>query len=139
VEIARRTRLSLEEAGGMFVKLGQLLVTRPDLLPPEAVSELSLLHADVPPIPDEQVMAIVNEETGRPVEEVFSVIEWEPLGSASIGQAHAARLLDGTEVVVKVRRPRLEEHTTSPTWLRNSPLSCAPSSASQPRPDMPSR
>jgi ubiquinone biosynthesis protein len=109
VEIARRTRLSLEEAGGMFVKLGQLLVTRPDLLPPEAVSELSLLHADVPPIPDEQVMAIVNEETGRPVEEVFSVIEWEPLGSASIGQAHAARLLDGTEVVVKVRRPRLEE------------------------------
>jgi len=108
-EIARRTRLSLEEAGGMFVKLGQLLVTRPDLLPPEAVEELSLLHADVPPIPEEQVKAIVHEETGRPVEEVFSDITWIPLGSASIGQAHAARFLDGTEVVVKVRRPGLEE------------------------------
>ena len=109
VEIARRTRLSLEEAGGMFVKLGQLLVTRPDLLPPEAVKELSLLHADVPPIPEEQVEAIVLEQTGRRVEEVFSEITWEPLGSASIGQAHAARLLDGREVVVKVRRPGLEE------------------------------
>lgn len=108
-EIARRTRLSLEEAGGMFVKLGQLLVTRPDLLPPEAVAELSLLHADVPPIPVEQVKALVLEETGRPVEEVFSEITWEPLGSASIGQAHAARLLDGRDVVVKVRRPGLEE------------------------------
>jgi ubiquinone biosynthesis protein len=101
--------LSLEEAGGMFVKLGQLLLTRPDLLPPEAVEELSLLHADVPPIPKEQVEAVVLEETGRPVEEMFSEITWEPLGSASIGQAHAARLLDGREVVVKVRRPGLEE------------------------------
>ncbi len=108
-EIARRTRLSLEEAGGMFVKLGQLLVTRPDLLPPEAVKELSFLHADVPPIPEEQVEEIVLEQTGRPVEEVFSQITWEPLGSASIGQAHAARLIDGREVVVKVRRPGLEE------------------------------
>jgi len=108
-EIARRTRLSLEEAGGMFVKLGQLLVTRPDLLPPEAVAELGLLHADVPPIPEEQVKALVLEETGRPVEEVFADITWEPLGSASIGQAHAARLLGGREVVVKVRRPGLEE------------------------------
>lgn len=107
-EIARRTRLALEEAGGMFVKLGQLLVTRPDLLPPEALAELSLLHADVPPIPGERVKALVLEETGRPVEEVFAEIIWEPLGSASIGQAHAARLLDGREVVVKVRRPGLE-------------------------------
>jgi ubiquinone biosynthesis protein len=108
-EIARRTRLSLEEAGGMFVKLGQLLVTRPDLLPPEALAELSLLHADVPPIPEAQVRAIVAKETGRPVESVFSSIEREPLGSASIGQAHAARLLDGRDVVVKVQRPGLEE------------------------------
>jgi len=108
-EVARRTRLSLEEAGGMFVKLGQLLVTRPDLLPPEALAELGLLHADVPPIPEEQVKALVLEETGRPVEEVFAEITWEPLGSASIGQAHAARLIDGSEVVVKVRRPGLEE------------------------------
>jgi ubiquinone biosynthesis protein len=109
VEIARRTRLSLEEAGGMFVKLGQLLLTRPDLLPPAAVRELSLLHADVPPIPAEQVKAIVHDEMGGPIEEVLSEINWDPLGSASIGQAHAARLLDGTEVVVKVRRQGLED------------------------------
>jgi ubiquinone biosynthesis protein len=109
VEIARRTRLALEEAGGMFVKLGQLLVTRPDLLPPEALEELSLLHADVPPIPPQDVKAIVQEETGRPVDEVFTEITWEPLGSASIGQAHSARLLDGSEVVLKVRRPGLED------------------------------
>jgi ubiquinone biosynthesis protein len=108
-EIARRTRTSLEEAGGMFVKLGQLLVTRPDLLPPEALAELSLLHADVSPLPEAEVKALILEEAGRPVEEVFSMIEWEPLGSASIGQAHAARLVDGREVVVKVRRPGLEE------------------------------
>ena len=108
-EIARRTRISLEEAGGMFVKLGQLLVTRPDLLPPAALAELSLLQADVPPIAEEQVKTVVLEETGRPIQDVFTEVVWEPLGSASIGQAHAARLHDGREVVVKVRRPGLEE------------------------------
>jgi ubiquinone biosynthesis protein len=108
-EIARRTRLSLEEAGGMFVKLGQLLVTRPDLLPEEALAELGLLHADVAPIPEAQVRILVLEETGRPLDEVFGDFSWQPLGSASIGQAHAARLADGREVVVKVRRPGLEE------------------------------
>jgi len=108
-EIARRTRLALEEAGGMFVKLGQLLVTRPDLLPPAALAELGRLHAEVPPIPESEVRALVAEETGRPLEEVFTEITWVPLGSASIGQAHAARLRDGRDVVVKVRRPGLEE------------------------------
>src|SRR3970282_435846 len=80
-EVARRTRLSLEEAGGLFGKLGQLLVTRPDLLPPEALAELGLLHADVPPIPEEQVKALVLEETGTPVEEVFDGITRQPRGS----------------------------------------------------------
>lgn len=108
-EIARRTRMSLEEAGGMFVKLGQLLMTRPDLLPPEALAELSLLHAEVSPIPEGQVEKLVLEETGRQIEEIFAEFIWDPLGSASIGQAHPARLLDGREVVVKVRRPGLEE------------------------------
>ncbi len=107
-EIARRTRLCLEEAGGMFVKLGQLLVTRPDLLPPEALDELSRLQADVAPLAQTRVRAVVEEEIGRPLEEVFADFDWEPLGSASIGQAHAAHLMDGREVVVKVRRPGLE-------------------------------
>jgi len=107
-EVSRRIRLSLEEAGGMFVKLGQLMVTRPDLLPPEAVTELSRLQADVAPLAEPEVREIVTQETGRPLEEVFSSIDWAPIGSASIGQAHTAVLRDGSEVVVKVRRPGLE-------------------------------
>lgn len=107
-EIARAVRQSLEEAGGMFVKLGQLLATRPDLLPPEALEELGRLHADVAPLPQEDVRAIVEAETGRPVEESFAGFSWDPLGSASIGQAHKARLHDGRSVVVKVRRPGLD-------------------------------
>ncbi|MGA7281307.1 MAG: AarF/UbiB family protein, partial [Acidimicrobiia bacterium] len=107
-ELSRRVRVSLEEAGGMFVKLGQLLVTRPDLLPLVALVELSRLQADVAPLPESQVRQIVGEEIGRPLDEVFSDFSPEPLGSASIGQAHAARLLDGRQVVVKVRRPGLE-------------------------------
>lgn len=107
-EVSRRIRRSLEEAGGMFVKLGQLLVTRPDLLPPEAVIELRRLQADVAPLDEKQVRQIISEEIGRPLEEVFSTIDWSPIGSASIGQAHIAVLHDGSEVVVKVRRPGLE-------------------------------
>lgn len=106
--IARAVRVSLEEAGGMFVKLGQLLVTRPDLLPPEALAELGKLHAEVAPIAPDQVRTVIEAETGKPLEESFAHFEWEPLGSASIGQAHSARLEDGREVVVKVRRPGLE-------------------------------
>lgn len=107
-EIWLRVRLALEEAGGMFVKLGQLLATRPDLLPPAALQELSRLHAEVKPMADPEVKAIVAEQLGRPLQEVFSEFDWEPIGSASIAQAHAARLNDGSEVVVKVRRRGLE-------------------------------
>ena len=107
-ELARRTRLALEEAGGMFVKLGQLLATRPDLVPPEALAELGRLHAAAAPLPREQVEQVLREETGRPLEELFAEIDWTPLGSASIAQVHAARLSDGREVVLKVRRPGLE-------------------------------
>lgn len=107
-EIAGAVRQSLEEAGGMFVKLGQLLATRPDLLPPEALDELGRLHADVAPLPQEDVRAVIEAETGGPVEESFAGFSWEPLGSASIGQAHQARLHDERDVVVKVRRPGLD-------------------------------
>jgi ubiquinone biosynthesis protein len=107
--VSRAVRVSLEEAGGMFVKLGQLLVTRPDLLPPDALAELGKLHADVAPIPGAQVREIVESETGGSLEETFSEFTWKPLGSASIGQAHPAQLDNGREVVVKVRRPGLEK------------------------------
>jgi ubiquinone biosynthesis protein len=108
-ELARRIRTALEEAGGMFIKLGQLLATRPDLLPPEAMAELGRLHSSAAPLAREQVEGVMREETGRPLGEVFEVVDWQPLGSASIAQAHAATLSGGQEVVVKVRRPGLEE------------------------------
>lgn len=107
-ELARRVRMALEEAGGMFVKLGQLLATRPDLLPPVAMSELGRLHADAAPLPRETVEQVILEELGRPIDQVFDHVDWSPYGSASIAQAHAARLTDGRDVVIKVRRPGLE-------------------------------
>jgi len=106
-ELARRARLALEDAGGMFVKLGQLLATRPDLLPPAAIAELGRLHAAARPLGRAEAEAAIRVELPGPVEEVFAAIDWEPLGSASIAQVHAARLHDGREVVVKVRRPGL--------------------------------
>ncbi len=108
-ELARRAREALEDAGGMFVKLGQLLATRPDLLPPAAVAELGRLHAGVRPLPREEVVTALTQELGATPESLFTDLSWTPLGSASIAQVHAARLPDGTEVVLKLRRPGLEE------------------------------
>jgi ubiquinone biosynthesis protein len=106
-ELARRARTALEDAGGMFVKLGQLLATRPDLLPPAALAELGQLHASARPLPRDVVERAIADEIGRPLPEVFEAIDWTPLGSASIAQVHAARLHGGREVVIKVRRPGL--------------------------------
>jgi ubiquinone biosynthesis protein len=108
VELARRARAALEEAGGVFVKLGQLLSTRPDLLPPEAVAELGRLHGSVAAVDAATLRRVLAERLGRPMDDAFARFDDAPLGSASIAQAHAARLRDGREVVVKVRRPRLE-------------------------------
>ena len=108
-ELARRARMALEEAGGMFIKLGHLLATRPDLVSPRAQLELSRLHSSAAPLPRETVERLITRELGVPWNDVFAELDWEPLGSASIAQAHAARLLDGSSVVVKVRRPELTE------------------------------
>lgn len=108
-ELARRARMALEEAGGMFIKLGQLLATRPDLIPPEAQMELARLHSSAAPLERDAVEEQIARELGVPWNKVFSEMDWVPLGSASIAQAHAARLLDGSPVVVKVRRPGLRE------------------------------
>ncbi len=107
-ELARRARSAIEEAGGVFVKLGQLLASRPDLIPPVAAAELGRLHASVTPLPGAGVRAALEARLGRPWDEVFASFDEEPLGSASIAQAHAAVLRDGRAVVVKVRRPGLE-------------------------------
>ncbi|HJR92333.1 MAG TPA: AarF/UbiB family protein [Acidimicrobiia bacterium] len=106
-ELARRVRLALEDAGGMFVKLGQLLATRPDLLPPAALAELGRLHAGAAPLARDTVEELMAEEVGGPLDHVFERIDWDPIGSASIAQAHAARLADGREVVIKIQRPGL--------------------------------
>jgi ubiquinone biosynthesis protein len=108
-ELARRARTALEDAGGMFVKLGQLLATRPDLLPPEALVELGRLHASARPLGRDEVEQAIRAEIGGPLEDEFADIDWHPLGSASIAQVHTARRHDGRAVVIKVRRPGLLE------------------------------
>lgn len=102
-------RLALEELGPTFIKLGQILSTRGDLLPALYLDELSRLQDGVPPMASDEVRRIVEEELGRPLKEAFAHFEITPLASASIGQAHLATLPDGTEVVVKLRRPGVVE------------------------------
>jgi ubiquinone biosynthesis protein len=104
-----RLRLTLEESGGTFVKLGQMLSSRSELLPPDVVSELSHLQDDVAPAPPEAITALIEREIGRPLASVFRHFDTEPIGAASIAQVHAAILVDGREVVVKVQRPGIDE------------------------------
>ncbi len=102
---AQRLRLALEELGPTFIKLGQLLSTRPDLLPPAYVTELSKLQDAAPAVPAEQIRDTIRSELGADPADVFAGFDPVPLASASIGQVHAATLDDGTSVVVKIRRP----------------------------------
>ena len=98
-------RLALEQLGPTFVKLGQILSTRPDLLPPEYQAELAKLQDAAPPVPEGLVRDLLADEFGGNATAIFATLEFEPLAAASIGQAHAATLPDGTDVIVKVRRP----------------------------------
>ncbi len=107
-DLARRARQALEEAGGVFIKLGQLLATRPDLLPPTVLAELAKLQSAVAPLGQDAIRSQIEAQLGRPIDEVFRSVDWQPLGSASIAQAHSAVLVDGSSVVIKVRRPGLE-------------------------------
>ena len=100
---AEHLRLALEELGSTFVKLGQILSTRADLLPPEFQAELAKLQDAAPPVPAEAIQEVLGREVDTAA--AFADLDFEPLAAASIGQAHAATLHDGTEVVVKVRRP----------------------------------
>jgi predicted unusual protein kinase regulating ubiquinone biosynthesis (AarF/ABC1/UbiB family) len=98
-------RKGLEELGTTYVKLGQLLSSRSDLLPDVYIEELTKLVDDAPPVPFDEIERTIDEELGR---DVFASVEREPLASASIAQVHPALLKDGREVVVKVRRPGVE-------------------------------
>ncbi|MFI8438025.1 ABC1 kinase family protein [Streptomyces sp. NPDC079020] len=102
---ARQLRLALEEAGATFVKLGQMLSTRYDLLPAEYVEEFSRLHHQAAPEPWERVREALTEELGRDPETVFASFDREPLAAGSMAQVHRARLANGQEIAVKVQRP----------------------------------
>ncbi len=104
-----RLRLICEDLGPTFVKLGQVLSTRPDLLPEAYIAELTLLRDQVKPIAFAEVEAILLEEYGRPLGEVFAALDPEPLAAASISQVHRATLHDGRVIALKVRRPGIDK------------------------------
>jgi len=103
-----RIRCSLEELGPIFVKFGQILSTRRDLLPDDIADELSQLQDNVPPFPDSEARAIIEKSLGQSVGELFARFDESPLASASIAQVHTAQLHDGREVIVKVVRPNIK-------------------------------
>ncbi len=105
----RRLRVSLEQCGGMFVKLGQIASTRSDFLSPDIIKELSLLQDQVPPASRDDVAEMLEQELDAPVDDVFPKFDWDPVAAASIGQVYRAALPDGSAVVVKVIRPGIEE------------------------------
>lgn len=107
-ETGQKIRCMLEELGPAFIKLGQLLSIRSDLLPDEIVRELELLQDQVPPVPVEEIKAKIHEEFGRPTEEVFHYFKDECIAAASIGQVHEAVLPSGETVMVKVQRPGIK-------------------------------
>jgi ubiquinone biosynthesis protein len=118
-----RLRLALEELGPVFVKFGQALSTRPDLVPPDIAVELARLQDRVPPFPGEVARQIIELELGRSLDQMFSEFELTPLASASVAQVHAARLRPaapddpGLRVVVKVIRPEVEKVIASDVAL----------------------
>ncbi|CAN5531996.1 AarF/UbiB family protein [soil metagenome] len=106
---AERMRMAFEELGPTFVKLGQLLATRPDLVPEEFVEEFKRLHDQVSALPFEQMRSTLEQQYGRDFESVFLEIDPNPIGAASIAQVYRAVLKDGSKVVLKVQRPGITE------------------------------
>jgi ubiquinone biosynthesis protein len=107
--MSERLRLAFAELGPSFIKLAQLLSTRPDLIGPQYAEEFKKLQDKVPPFPSEEARQIVESETKLPLDRVFGSFEGEPVAAASIAQVHRAVLLDGSSVIVKVQRPDIKE------------------------------
>ena len=114
---ARRFRETLADLGPTFIKLGQILSARPDILPQDFIAELSHLQDRAAPMPVSTVFQLIERGLGRPASQIFAFIDPEPMASASIAQVHRARLANGDEVVVKVQRPGIEEQIRSDTDL----------------------
>ena len=104
-----QVRLAMEELGPTFVKLGQILAGRADLFGPEWIAEFEKLHSKVPAVPLAQLLPQLREDLGGEPDQVFARFDTEPLAAASIAQVHRAQLKNGTEVVVKIRRPGIDE------------------------------
>ena len=119
-ERGRRLREMLDELGPTFVKFGQLLSTRPDIVPPDIVAELRKLQDDVSPVPFEQIEAVVRAELDLTVEQAFLRFDERPIAAASIGQVHRATLPTGEDVVVKVQRPLAPRQIESDLTLMRS-------------------
>jgi len=111
--VARRIRMVLTDLGPTFVKLGQVLSVRPDIVPRDIMDELEKLQDEVPPADFERVEKALVAELGGPIEDRFGSFEREPMASASIAQVHRATLLDGREVAVKIQRPDIEGRVRS--------------------------
>ena len=109
VRQAKRVRAALEELGPTFCKLGQIMSTRPDLLPPEFIEELATLQDHVPPLTEEAVVRVMEQELGVPWEDVFDHVDPQPLAAGTIAEVHRAMLANGERVVVKVQRPEAKE------------------------------
>jgi ubiquinone biosynthesis protein len=104
-----KLRKAFEELGGGFIKIAQILSLRPDLIPPDYAKEFSKLQDHVPEFPTEKAVKIVEEETNQPIEKIFKSFSKKPIASASIGQAHIGILTSGRKVLVKVKRPDIDE------------------------------
>ena len=108
ISFATRTRLAFEDLGPTFIKFGQILSTRPDILPEEFIKEFLKLQDEVPPFPFTDVVKAIEQEFKRPVKELFKEIEEKPVAAASIAQVHRAVTREGEGVVIKVQRPDIE-------------------------------
>ncbi len=108
LSIPERVRLTIEELGPTYVKLGQIMSSRGDLVPGEYIEQLAKLLDAVPPVPFEEIKFQIETELGAPLTELFATFDEQPVASASIGQVHRATLADGERVVVKVQRPGIE-------------------------------
>ncbi len=109
LDTPQRIRRALEDLGPTFIKLGQILATRVDLFPPQYIAEFEKLQDQAPPVPFEDLLPQIEEDIGGSIDDIFSEVDRQPLAAASIAQVHKAVLKDGTQVILKIRRPGLRK------------------------------
>lgn len=123
---AANLRRAFEELGPSFIKIGQIISTRRDLLPPDYIEEMAKLRDEAPPFEYKEISRIFKEDFRLSLEEVFEWVDTKPLASASVAQVHKAKLLSGEEVVIKVQRPEIEENLLRDIRLFSRIVSMAP-------------